>query len=67
MTDIEELEAKISDLPNNNTRYFRDWFYQLEDELWDKKISADFRAGKLNNLIEKARLELSQAKAREIC
>jgi hypothetical protein len=67
MTDIEELEAKISDLPNDNTRYFRCWFYQFKDELWDKKIAADFRAGKLNHLIEKARLELSQGKAREIC
>ncbi|MCX7066788.1 MAG: hypothetical protein NTW85_03695 [Methylococcales bacterium] len=67
MTDIEELEAKVSDLPTEKLAIFRDWFYQFADELWDAKIAADFRAGKLNNLIEKARLELSQGKAREIC
>ncbi len=66
MTDIEEIEAKISDLTNEKLAIFRDWFYQFEDELWDKKIAADFRVGKLNHLIEKARLELSQGKAREI-
>ncbi len=66
MTDIEELEAKVSDLPTEKLAIFRDWFYQFEDELWDKKIATDFRAGKLNHLIEKARLELSQGKAREI-
>lgn len=66
MTDIEELEAKVSDLSNEKLAIFRDWFYQFEDKLWDKKIAADFRAGKLNHLIEKARLELSQGKASEI-
>lgn len=66
MTDIEELEAKVSELPNEQLAIFRDWFYQFENELWDKQIASDFRAGKLNHLIEKARLELSQGKAREI-
>jgi hypothetical protein len=65
MTDIEELEAKVSELPNEQLAIFRDWFYQFENELWDKQIASDFRAGKLNHLIEKAHLELSQGKARE--
>jgi hypothetical protein len=66
MTDIEELEAKVSELPNEKLAIFRDWFYQFENELWDKQIATDFREGKLNKLIEKARLELSQGEAREI-
>jgi hypothetical protein len=66
MTEIEELEAKVSELPNEKFSIFRDWFYQFENELWDKQIATDFRAGKLNHLIEKARLEFTQGKAREI-
>lgn len=67
MTDIEELEAKVSELPNEKLAIFRDWFYQFDNELWDRQIANDFRTGKLNHLIEKARFELSsQGKAREI-
>jgi hypothetical protein len=32
----------------------------------DQKISADFKAGKFNKLIEKARAEFAQGKAREL-
>ena len=66
MTDIEELEAKVSELPNEKLAIFRDWFYQFENESWDKQIASDFRAGKFNHLIEKARLEFAQGKARQI-
>jgi hypothetical protein len=66
MIDIEELEAKVSELPNEKFALFRDWFYQFENEMWDNQIASDFRAGKLNHLIEKARLEFSQGKARQI-
>ena len=66
MTEIEELEAKVSELPNEKFALFRDWFYQFENEMWDKQIARDFRAGKLNHLIEKARREFAQGKAREI-
>ena len=66
MTDVEELEAKVSELPNEKLAIFRDWFYQFENESWDKQIASDFRAGKLNHLIEKARSEFAQGKARQI-
>ncbi len=66
MTDIEELEAKVNELPNEKFALFRDWFYQFENEMWDNQIASDFRAGKLNHLIEKARFEFSQGKARQI-
>jgi hypothetical protein len=66
MTDIEELETQVSNLSDEKLAIFRDWFYQFDNELWDKKIATDFRAGKLNHLIEKARLEFSEGKAREI-
>jgi hypothetical protein len=33
----------------------REWFHQFENELWDRQIASDFKAGKFNKLIEKAR------------
>ena len=66
MSQVEELQVRIRDLPEKDFSKLREWFFQLEDELWDQQISADFRAGKFNRLIEKARAEFAQGKAREL-
>ena len=66
MSQVEELQVRIRDLSKKDFSKLREWFFQLEDELWDQQISADFKAGKFNRLIEKARAEFAQGKAREL-
>jgi hypothetical protein len=66
MTEIEELETRIRNLPKEDFLKFRDWFYQLEDEFWDQQIKFDFKAGKFDKLIEKARKEFANGKARKL-
>lgn len=66
MSQVEELQMRIRNLPIEDFSKLREWFLQLEDELWDQKIRADFKAGKFNKLIEKARAEFTQGKAREL-
>jgi hypothetical protein len=66
MNQVEELQVRICNLPAEDFSKLRDWFLELEDELWDRKISEDFKAGKFNKLIEKARAEFAQGKAREL-
>ena len=66
MTQLEELQVSIRSLPIEDFSKLRDWFLELENEIWDQKISDDFKAGKFNKLIEKARAECSQGKAREL-
>jgi hypothetical protein len=66
MSQVEELQLRIRDLPGEDFSKLREWFFQFEDELWDQQIGADFRAGKFNKLIEKARMEFAQGKAREL-
>ena len=66
MSQVEELQLRIRDLPEKDFSQLREWFFQLEDELWDQPISVDFKAGKFNRLIEKARAEFAQGKAREL-
>ena len=58
MTEIEELEERIQRLPKEDFSKLRDWFYQLENELWDQQIKSDFKSGKFDKLIKKARTEL---------
>ena len=66
MTEIEELETRIQNLTREDFVKLRDQFYQLDDEIQDQQIRSDFKAVKLDRLIEKARTEFSQGKARKL-
>lgn len=66
MSEVEELEARIMNLPRQDLAKLRDWFVELDDELWDEQIASDFKAGKFQGLIDEARAELAQGKAREL-
>jgi hypothetical protein len=66
MTEVEEIEARVRHLPSEDFARFRDWFHEFENDLWDRQIESDYRAGKLDTLINQARAELAQGKAREI-
>lgn len=66
MSEVEEIETRVRNLPKEEFTKFRDWFFELENELWDNQIQSDFRTGKFNKLIEKAREEFAQGKAREL-
>jgi hypothetical protein len=55
MSEVEALEARIRDLPPQDFASLREWFHEFENECWDQQIASDFKSGKFNNLIEKAR------------
>ena len=66
MSEVEAIEARIRDLPPQEFASLREWFHEFENECWDRQIASDFKAGKFNKLIEKARAEFTQVKAREL-
>ncbi len=66
MSDIEELEARIMNLPRQDMARLRDWFLELDHQLWDEQIASDLKAGKLKKLIDEVREEFAQGKAREL-
>jgi hypothetical protein len=66
MSEIEELEARIINLTRQDRSKLRDWFLHLDDQLWDQQIASDFKGGKFKELIDKAREELAEGKAREL-
>lgn len=66
MSEIEELEARIIKLTRQDMAKLRVWFLELDNQLWDEEIASDFEAGKLKELIDKAREELADGKAREL-
>ena len=66
MSEVEELEARIVNLPRHDMAKLREWFLELDNELWDQQIASDFKAGKFQGLIDEAREELARGEAREI-
>jgi len=60
MSEVEELESRVYNLPTEDFAKFRDWFLELENERWDNQIRSDFKAGKFNRLIEKTREEFEK-------
>ncbi|HEX3870752.1 MAG TPA: hypothetical protein VHV77_09965 [Pirellulales bacterium] len=66
MTELEELEARIRNLPGESLAQLREWFYEFENEVWDRQIETDYKAGKFAGLIDEARKEFKQGKAREL-
>jgi hypothetical protein len=55
MSTVKEIEAAIAQLDPKDVHAVADWVQEYREELWDKKIEVDAKAGKLDPLIEKAR------------
>lgn len=51
---IRDIEKAVSKLPTKKLAAFRVWFYKFEARVWDKQFDEDARAGKLDNLGNKA-------------
>ena len=66
MSNLEELEHRIQNLPTNELVKFREWFIEFDDLLWDKQLEADSKAGKLHGLVSEALVDYEAGKAREI-
>ena len=66
MSDLEELEHRIQNLPVEELAKFRAWFIEFDHLLWDKRIEADSKAGKLHGFVSEALADYQAGKAREI-
>jgi hypothetical protein len=54
MSSVPEIEAAIKKLSAKELAKFRKWFEKFDAEAWDKKLEADVRAGRLDDLAEEA-------------
>ena len=44
MSEVEELEPRIINLPPQDLAKLRDWFLELDNWRWDEQIASDFEA-----------------------
>ena len=66
MSEVEAIETRIRNLNPQDFSCLREWFHEFENQCWDQQIASDYKAGKFNKLIDKARAEFAQGKAREL-
>ena len=57
MSELEELEKRIRNLPAAELAKFRAWFVEFDHLLWDKQIESDVKSGKLDRLLNEARAD----------
>ena len=48
MTKLEEIEKAVQHLSSEEMKRFHDWFEELQAGLFDARIEADIKAGKLD-------------------
>lgn len=58
MNSLSEIEAAITQLSKNEARQLFNWLQAYLDDAWDKKIEADVKHGRLNNLIKRAEADI---------
>jgi hypothetical protein len=66
MTKLEKIEQEIAALDPKDVRKLADWLDEYTNELWDRQIEADAKAGKLDKLIGDARNEIAAGKVRPL-
>ena len=65
MSRVEEIEAAIDGLPQEDYSRIVQWFRVREQRRWDEQLDADSAAGKLDFLFEEADSEAAKGLLRE--
>ena len=66
MIQVKLLEQHIAELDDASFSKLRDWFSEVEQARWDKKLEADSNAGKLDFLINAALAEHKAGLTRDL-
>ncbi len=66
MTTVQIIEDQIQRLDNQSFAMLRNWFVEYEHSRWDRQISTDSEAGKLDFLIDEALAEHRAGKTKPL-
>jgi hypothetical protein len=54
---VEALEKEVEQLDRSDFERFASWFAEYESGAWDQEIEQDSKSGRLDFLLEEARIE----------
>ena len=66
MLKIEEIEATIESLSEDEYARLREWFYERDWKKWDRQIEVDSESGKLDFLLREALDEKAKGNLKEL-
>ena len=66
MSNLSQIEATILKLPLDEFQQLRQWFFDIDYQLWDKQIEKDILDGKLESLGEEATADFKTGQCRAI-
>jgi hypothetical protein len=64
MSTVAEIEEAIKQLPPEKIWQVGNWFDEYRERLFDEQIEADAKAGRLDQMIAKAKADYRAGKAR---
>ena len=66
MFTIEEIEQAVLKLSSEELASFREWFDELDAEIWDKQFEMDVKSGKFDELANQAIADFRSGKCKEL-
>ena len=63
---VAELEAAIGKLSPEEFSRLREWFYELDNRLWDKQIANDAANGRLDALIAEVEGDIAAGRVKPL-
>ncbi|MEK6787125.1 MAG: hypothetical protein AABY61_16745 [Nitrospirota bacterium] len=66
MSEVKQLEQRVSNPPPKDLAQFRAWFLEFDAHLWDQHIESDLKSYKLGSLTAEARAEFKQGTSRSL-
>lgn len=66
MTNRQEVQSAIEQLPEGEVRDLAKWLQEYLDEMWDRQIAADLVSGKLDWLIAQAEADIANGNIRDL-
>jgi hypothetical protein len=66
MLTIQEIEQAVLKLSPNELASFREWFDELDAEIWDKQFEMDVKSGKLDELANQAIADFQSGRCKEL-
>lgn len=66
MSTVEEIEAAIRQLPDEDLAAFRSWFAEFDAAAWDRRFERDVAEGRLDGLADEALRDLSGGRCTDL-
>jgi len=66
MPDVKAIEDAVMALPPQDLALFRRWFAEFDGAIWDRRIDAHAKAGKLDDFLAEADEDFIAGPARSL-